>query len=379
MYLLCLFFISRKNHIDFVHFIKKKQSALTVHIKRVHKDLDEVEKASTLGVKERRAKFESFKREGIRLANPEEVKKKNPNYERQRESKDGAPPIMCSNCNLTIQRRSAARHFQSCVTSGKLPFKIDIGLLKDPDLEFSNDFKKHILATMKKDEIGLKAKSDHLLLLFASKEFENTLKNPDKVLETRKTVRRNVRELTKLFLTFLKDKKVDKHFNNCKDMFLRQNFDILRSVIKEYGEYEDGTIKSGAKVNIQYTIKNAVRPFIGYSHVSGNSSNVEIFERFLSAFKLYENSLFEDARYAIELSKKKRLKIPQELPLEKDMEMFRDYTVEEIMKVNDDSNYVTIRDAVCAILTLSNARRFVCFKQILYLNFLHLKSSFLIL
>ena len=98
MYLLCLFFISRKNHIDFVHFIKKKQSALTVHIKRVHKDLDEVEKASTLGVKERRAKFESFKREGIRLANPEEVKK-NLNYERQRESKDGAPPIMCSNCN----------------------------------------------------------------------------------------------------------------------------------------------------------------------------------------------------------------------------------------------------------------------------------------
>ena len=89
--------------------------------------------------------------------------------------------------------------------------------------------------------------------------------------------------------------------------------------------------------------------------------------------------MFEDARYAIELSKKKRLKMPQELPLEKDMEMFRDYTVEEIMKVNDDSNYVTIRDAVCAILTLSNARRFVCFKQILYLNFLHLKSSFLIL
>ena len=66
-----------------------------------------------------------------------------------------------------------------------------------------------------------------------------------------------------------------------------------------------GNTKSDAKVNIQYTIINVMKTFIGYSHVSGYSSHVEIFERFLSAFKLYENSLFGDARYAIELSKKK--------------------------------------------------------------------------
>ena len=311
-----------------------------------------------MGPKGRNAKFESFKREGIKLANLEEVKKENPTYERQRDCKDSAAPIMCSNCNSTIQRRSAARHFKMCTTSGKLPFKIDIHLLRDPDVEFSNEFKKHILATLKNDGIGLKAKSDHSILLFGFKEFQKTLKNPEKVFETRITVRRNVRELTKLYMIFLKNDKVSKQFNDCKDMFLMQNFEMLRSAITEYGQYEDGSIKSGAKVNIQYTIINFVKTFIGYSHVAGNTNNVKVFEAFLSTFKIYENAIFGDARYAIELSKKKRLRMPQELPLEKDMETFRSYTVNEIKDLNHATRFVTVRDATCARLTLFNARRF---------------------
>ena len=149
-------------------------------------------------------------------------------------------------------------------------------------------------------------------------------------------------------------------------MFLRQNFDILYS-FKEYGQYEEWR-------DSKYPVydNKLMKTFIGYSHVSGNSSRVEIFERFLSAFKLYENSLFGDARYAIELSKKKWLKTPKELQLEKNIEVFRDCTVKEIKKVNKDPNYVTIRNAACARLTLLNAKRFACFKHILYSNYLHL-------
>ena len=242
--------------------------------------------------------------------------------------------------------------------SGKLPFKVDLHLLEpDVDVEFSDEYKKHILATMKNDETGCKAKSDRSILLFGFKEFHKTLKNPDKILETRISVRRNVRELTKLYLLFLKKENLKNEFGDCKDMFLIKNFSQLRSAIAEYGQYEDGSIKSGAKVNIQYIIINAVKTFIGYAHVAGHVNNVKIFEAFLSSFKIYENAIFGDARYALELSKKKRLRMPQELPLESDMVTFRNYTVNEIKDVKDVCRFVSVRDAACARLTLFNARR----------------------
>ena len=306
--------------------------------------------------RERIAKFETFKREGIKMENIEEIKKDTPQYQVQRKGNKEDMPIMCSNCNMTIQRRSSARHFKTCSTTGKLPFKLDINLLREPDMEFSESFKKHILATLKNDDVGLKAKNDKGILLFASKEFQKTLKNPDKILETRISVRRNLREITKLYMLFLEIGLLKEHFKNVKDMFLIDNFSILRSAIEKYGKYDDGSIKSGAKVNIQYTIINAVKTFIGVSHVSGNLEELQTFERFLSSFKIFENVIFGDARYALEIAKKKRLKLPQELPFEKDMEDFRNYTVDEIKNL-DASNFVSIRDATCARLTLFNARR----------------------
>ena len=157
---------------------------------------------------------------------------------------------------------------------------------------------------MKNDDVGMKAKTDRAILLYASKDFEKTLKNPDKILETRISVRRNVRELTKLYMIILKIGLVKEHFKNVKDMFLVQNFDVLRSGITKYGMKEDGSIKSGAKVNIQYTIINAVKTFMATSHVAGDDQDVLIFERFLSSFKIFENVIFGDARHALEMSKK---------------------------------------------------------------------------
>ena len=115
-------------------------------------------------------------------------------------------------------------------------------------------------------------------------------------------------------MIILKIGLVKEHFKNVKDMFLIQNFDVLRSGITKYGMNEDGSIKSGAKVNIQYTIINAVKTFIPTSHVAGDDQDVLIFERFLSSFKIFENVIFGDARHTLDFKKKKDLGCPKSYP-----------------------------------------------------------------
>ena len=345
------------------------QSALSLHISRKHRQEEDVSKALELPKKKRLGAFASFKRSGIKMHNIKETAKTNPSYQKERKFNGNELPIMCSTCQAFISKRSISRHAKSCNKS----FKIDLPILSSPDTQFSDNFKKHILSTIRNDEIGTLVKTDRALLLFGSNDFQKSLKNPQKVFSTRVSVRRNMRELAKLYTIFLKQSpKVV--FVNAKDMFTVQNFDHLRESIKIYGQKGENDIKGGAKVNLQYTIINAAKCFKAYAHVGEDEESVSIFERFLTTFKIFENVIFGDARYKNDLSKKRKLRLPTELPMEEDMQTFQQETIRIVANV-DKEDYIKIRDAACARVTLYNGRRYINFVKPSLLYFTKILQS----
>ena len=260
---------------------------------------------------------------------------------------------MCSACESFLTG-SLARHSISC--SGKKGFKIDLPVLRPITTEFSNHFKEHVLSTLRNDDIGVKVKSDRSILLFGSHDFKKTLKNPEKVFQTRITVRRNMRSLGTLYLIFL-EKSPQEFFHCAMDMFHPVNFPQLSIAIKEYGQNDSNEVKGGAKTLLQYTLINAAKAFKAHAFLSDNKEEVDVFEKFLSILKIFENVLFGDGRYQLEINKQKKLKLPTELPLEEDMEALREYTV-DVVKNYSSHSFVHLRDATCARITLYNGRRY---------------------
>ena len=335
-------------------FCNEDQSALSLHIKRKHSHEKEVENALKLPKKERDNAFEQMKREGIRKFNIKETSKDAPSYQSQRKPLNGNL-IFCSACKITIQSSSMARHKQLCKPNA---FKIPLKLLTYDSLPYlSDNFKKHILSTMRNDDTGLKCKGDPAILLYGSKEFEKSLKNPDKIFSVRTSVRRNMREVAKVYLIFL-NLNPTKYFDNFKDLFLPENFHLLRKAITSYGLKDDKQgIKSGSKSHLQYLIVNAVKVFNADSHLNNRKEETELLERFLNTFRTYENVIFGDARFQVEMSKKKRLNLPEELPLESDMETLQKFTVNVVKNVDQNASFIEIRDAACTRITLYNGRR----------------------
>jgi len=131
----------------------------------VHKDKPEVKELLKLPKKARINKLEQLKRLGMVEVNVEEAKKADPVYQRQRTSKNSKSiPKMCTSCKSFINSNSFVRHQKTCQGDSD-GFKIDIAMLRTPTEECSELFKSNVLATMRNDSIGSKAKTDHAILI----------------------------------------------------------------------------------------------------------------------------------------------------------------------------------------------------------------------
>ena len=87
-------------------------------------------------------------------------------------------------------------------------------------------------------------------------------------------------------------------------------------------------------------------------------------DRFITVLELNHSFLFGDATYAINKNRQVKLRKPDELPLDEDMQKLRAYAVEEIsgilndeFTVGDAHTFKKLRDLTISRLTLFNARR----------------------
>lgn len=242
-------------------FCEQYHSALSRHIKRKHKDEEAVKQALDLPKKERIDAFGSFCSEGIFQTNKKEIGKQIPHYERSRKGKTNEDLVMCNGYKEFVLKGSLSKHRRTCYGKER-SFAIGLPMLKNEiPQELSEAFKKHILATLRNDEVGLKCKNDHAVLLFGLRLYDK-VNRCHNIVGARRDVRSKMRMLVHLYLQFLNHKLTKICFGNAKDMFHTNNFEALTKAIASYTSAEEN-IKAGLKNNLQFILIKAAKIFKG--------------------------------------------------------------------------------------------------------------------
>lgn len=144
-------------------------------------------------------------------------------------------------------------------------------------------------------------------------------------------------------------------FNNCKDMFLIDNFKSLNDAIDKYcGEGQQ--LKAGLKHGLQYSLISAAKILKAMAYTNHRDDEAVQIEKFQSVFKLWEDTIFGESELKLQSTADKKAKKPAELPVEKDLSALRDHLTAVIQKHSrkniTSECYIPLRNAICARLTL---------------------------
>nr|XP_047141048.1 LOW QUALITY PROTEIN: uncharacterized protein LOC124816074 [Hydra vulgaris] len=297
--------------------------------------------------------------------NRKQLSEKNPTYLRERVSKTNAEPVMCTGCFGFYARTYFKRHQNQCSENTctsviHLPISsMDNSCIKD----LSEDFKKSIIEKLRDDEIGKVVKNDQTILMIGSCLYNKKKKKKDKQNEVRRSVRAVMRRLAHLYTNFKKF-EIKSVYNNATDMFLRLNFRHLSSTISNCTSSENEEQKSGLKHALCYLILNAAEKLVGHFLAQDNDKVADDICNFLKLFKLEKDNIFADANYDLVSRRNRKLKKPVNLPVESDIELLRNYTVETIKKIVNNITilwdlhyFVLLRNCTVTRLTIFNARR----------------------
>ena len=146
-------------------------------------------------------------------------------------------------------------------------------------------------------------------------------------------------------------------------MFRRENVSMLMEAIEEYTSLgTGGRIKAGLKLGLYYLIKASVKIVKAIFLIKDNERDARSMDDFLCIFELLKDTIFSDALYQVNKDRQIRLRKPASLPLEADVRKFRAYTLTKIKKLDvfnfmTLTDYISLRNLICARLTLFNARR----------------------
>ena len=183
----------------------------------------------------------------------------------------------------------------------------------------------------------------------------------DKIYEGRKSVMTQMRQLAKIALDFKSFDDLPVKTKDSLQIFYKKNFRHLMRSIESICT-KNGEIQPGKKISYKYLLLKSAK--IIQSNFILNDFEHEANEilKFITLLNNSEENIFGDASYLLRQNKQTNLRKPQALPLEKDVEILKDYICKRIKTINQLNtwnihNYVEMRDLVVARLTLFNARR----------------------
>ena len=201
---------------------------------------------------------------------------------------------------------------------------------------YSDDFKSFIIGKLRDDDIGQLIRSNPIILMIGS----------CRPCQHFKTL------------------EIQPIFNNATDMFLHKNFSNLTIAINLYTSSENEQQKSGLKQALCYLILNAAEKLVGNFLANDNDSVGEDISNFIKLYNLEKENVFGDASYNLNNRRNKKLKKPANLPIESDITLLRNFTIEPINRLVNDKfimwdlhSFVLLRNWTCTRLSLFNARR----------------------
>ncbi len=175
-----------------------------------------------------------------------------------------------------------------------------------------------------------------------------------------------MRLLARTFIIF-RDLSSDTCALSVKDMFDRNNFNLLRRAVSKLAqkEPEDSTeIKYGLKNTLCHVLQNTYSFLKGsYLEEKGREADAEEMQRFIDVFNVNKVLMFGDPMYHRNIARQERLRLPSRMPLEDNLQKLKSKTVAVIKELLDQYTVITkhefvrLRNAVCSRLTLFNGRR----------------------
>ena len=335
------------------------------HILKKHKDEKELEKINTKNKTEKKRIFQQLRKNGILQHNRKQLVEKNPTYLRERNSQLEKDPVMCTGCFGFYARSFFRRHELRCTKDSCASVMcVPINTMDSASLDsYSDDFKSFIIGKLRDDDVGQLIRSDPTILMIGSRLYDKIRRKKDKQTEVRRSVRADMRRLGHLYKHF-KTLEIQPIFNNATDMFLRKNFTNLTIAINLYTSSENEQQKSGLKQALCYLILNAAEKLVGNFLANDNDSVAEDISNFIKLYNLEKENVFGDASYNLNNRRNKKLKKPANLPIESDITLLRNFTIESINRLVNDKfimwdlhSFVLLRNCTCTRLTLFNARR----------------------
>lgn len=270
--------------------------------------------------------------------------------------------VHCSHCKGAYTRKYFYRHRLQCNRDNASPIlatTLKYDECTDPE------FLK-VLSRLHSDEVGRIARLDETIRLIGWQLFLKGRCKVDKLQETKRNVRADMRLCASLLQAFNKNGGTDE----AKDMFNIEKWPELRSAIDDITiedlEDQQNKLKYGLKNSIYHALMKYSDILKGQALTISDDSKrdkaVKAQDNFQSLLKHHKNLVFSDCRYLINKARQEKMRLPSRTPEEDQMQDLRSYTVDRIAKLTaagniDQKYFIELRNLACSRLTMFNARR----------------------
>ena len=339
------------------------QSRLSRHILRVHRNDREVKDILKLDKRSRDKALDKLKKRGIYNYNKTTIKlgqNRKLQQERFHKRSDKSDMIICTVCKGCFCKKYFHRHKDSC---GGRADKVPVAFLEENVYPISEDFKT-ILNRFHSDQIGDIIRSDRSILLVGQKLYDKMKKKQDKKMEVRKSVMTDMRRIASLYQHFCSEPGVQVQHKNAIDMFMRKNFRCFEQAIEKYTS-DEGKTKAGLKNALYFLIQKMAKIILGAFWIEEDDAMAKEVENFQRVLEVHHDLIFGDAVYHLTQNRQKKLRRPDNLPDDEDVQKLRKYTIEaikqEVENIQKEKNQhvslTLLRDLAVCRLTLFNCRR----------------------
>ena len=354
-------------------YCNKMLPRLQRHIRTVHKNMEETQKACALPAKERNQYFKHLRRQAMFDFNKQQLLQTKPSLMRERNRNKNTRLVVCNTCNAMLVRQHFYRHKRLCRGDSALnPVALPLALLCSVKSNISQDFRDNILGKFLDDDIGQICRSDETIIAVGCRFYDKEKRKADKIDDVRRGVRMDMRRIARMYIAF-KDILIAngcsaEQIGDSSSMLLRKNFTAVEESIAQCCTVpnvanEMESLKAGLKQGLYYLLQRMAKIMKARYLVDDNDAKAEEVTKFKKVLKLNRNIILGDAEYKINRKRQTTLRRPENLPKESDCRLLRDYTVHRVSTLTDEytvwtrTEFVQLRDLIVSRLTLFNARR----------------------
>jgi hypothetical protein len=326
---------------------------------RKHKTEPEIRDISSRHVQEQNAFFDRKRREGIYefnfvlMAENEQPTMR----EKKVKSKDDKLRV-CSGCKSYLSSRYFFKH--RCGSEKESALKPKLLQSSTTRMDRDEGF-KDILNRFRDGVIGDICRTNSTIKMIGYRHYNLRRHEISKQNEVRKVVMAEMRELSKLYVTF---KDISGSHKSVESMFTRDNLQDLveavqQSVTVKNDDQERGE-KHGQKLLLDAIILRSIKSLHGFYMETVQDAKGKELKNFKAAYKYRSNELYPRARQSCVKNSMEKLRRPSHLPNEEDLKLLKAYLQAEIVETVKNFSmemYTWLRTIIVSRLTLFNARR----------------------